>query len=266
MPALPARGRAGHAGVARHVGRRAARVAPDPRRCARRRVGGRAGHARRRRRAASAPPVRAARRRLADRGRADAPAALREAAAGRDRPADHADRARVRVRQPATLQRCVPQDLQAPAARAAQAAQCRADRGRGGRGHAASGVPSALRLGARVRVSRDARDPRRGARGCARLRAHRAHRWRARGGLRARGAGRSRAEAERARRDAGGAVPDLVGRAAHVRSVQRTRRASRSRSGRIRCSRRWRSGIPACAFRARGMRSNAQCAPCSDSR
>ena len=99
-------------------------------------------------------------------------AAFRQAAAGRDRPADHADRARGGLRQPAALQLHVPADLQPRAARPAAPASRRHRCGRRRRSRAEAFVPAAVRLAAGAGLPRGARGARRRTRRRARLRAH----------------------------------------------------------------------------------------------
>ena len=111
----------GHPGLARHLGRREARARARPRGRARRGLGRRARRPARHRPAPPPPPVRRPRRRPAARRGEDAPPPLREAADRRDRPVHDRDRVRVGLRQPAPLQRHVPEDLRPRAERAAPA-------------------------------------------------------------------------------------------------------------------------------------------------
>ena len=121
-------------------------------------IGRRARRPARHRPAPPAPPVRRPRRRPAARRGEDPPPPLREAADRRDRPVHDRDRVRVGLRQPAPLQRHVPEDLRPRAERAAPApAKGRHSRPRGDR--AQPRVPPAVRPRPPARVSRRARDP-----------------------------------------------------------------------------------------------------------
>ena len=215
MPALPAGGGAGFAAASREKRAGCRRVAPDR--------AGRLGcklaaavrAPRRRRRTPSAPLVRRRTGREPARGRGDAAAAVRQAAARRDRAADRCNRTGGRLRQPASLQcrvrRGLGQAAAQPAPRAGRDlhAQTRISDCRSRRHHAAPAVSRAVRFRAPGRVLRAPLDSRRRDRRRGRLPAQLLPRWR--GGL-------VRGRADRRR-----------GRARFARAASEDRRARRDR-------------------------------------
>ena len=158
VSALPAGIFTRHAGVARHIGRRVARLASHRRgraRWRRRRIARREA---RRHRQAPAAAVPAARRRDAARRGAHAPRALRQEAARRDHVADGRRRRGRGFWQRAALQQPDAPDIRAHADHAAAAGPPAGGR-RSRRGVSrAAHLPSAVRLGSDAGVSRTACD------------------------------------------------------------------------------------------------------------
>ena len=163
LPALPARGLAGDAGLAGHLGDGVAGAAIDRRGRARRGRHPPAGRAPGRRRASLAAFVSAPSRGAAA-GRGAHPAgSFRQEADRRDPPADHRDRLRLRLRQHPPFQRGDSSRLSGEPAGAAW--RPRPERRQRDRHHREIGVPATLRLGPNLGLSRPPGDLRRRGRG-----------------------------------------------------------------------------------------------------